>query len=540
MRAQTQKLRITLVEDLKKTVIISVRHIAIMFLAFLFLLSSCDQVKKGKTEGDKIDSGIADSPYQGDTTPLPEQKTAPGGTEELDVIYHEYRSNSETKTIDNEEVVRDIFDEALLNGTCYNLLEYLTQQIGSRLSGSPQAAAAVEWGYQVLDTMGIERVWKQGVMVPRWVRGKEEIGRVINSVSRGNVDFSVCALGGSVPTPPNGLTAEVIEVSHFKELEQLGKKNVQGKIVFFNRRMDPRFINTFYAYGNCVDQRWGGAMEAAKYGAVGVIVRSMTLSIDDNPHTGSMGYEDGIPRIPAMAVSTKGAIELSQLIKEQDDLRFYMKLNSHHLPEVLSYNVVGEIRGSEHPEEIVLVGGHLDSWDMGEGAHDDGAGCVQAMEVLRILRDLKIRPKRTVRVVLFMNEENGLRGGKKYAEIASIRGENHIAAIETDRGGFAPRLFTVEANDQEVFKTQYEKLRKWIPVLREFGIDDIKQGGSGADISPLKEQGTLLFGLVPESQRYFDYHHSDADTFDKVNKRELELGAASLASLVWLLSEHGI
>lgn len=462
------------------------------------------------------------------------------GTEDIDIVYNDINEYEEGKTVEDEAVIRSIFDEALLNGKAYDLLNFLSNNIGGRISGSPQAAAAVEWAYQVLDTMGIEKVWKQGVLVPRWLRGSKEIGRVVNSLSLGTFEVSVCALGGSVPTPENGLSAELIEVRNFDEMRRLGKEKIAGKIVFFNRRMDPRFINTFYAYGNCVDQRWAGAMEAAKLGAVGVVVRSMTLSIDDYPHTGSMGYEEGVPKIPAMAVSTKGAITLSKVLKEQNDLRFYMKQECETLPDVLSYNVVGEIRGSEFPDEIILVGGHLDSWDLGDGAHDDGAGSVQSIEVMRILKEMGIRPKRTIRAVMFMNEENGLRGGKKYAEIASIRNEKHIAAIETDRGGFAPRFFTVESADEDNFKKQLAILNSWIPMLSEYGITDIKEGGSGADIGPLKQSGTLLFGLVPESQRYFDYHHCEADKFETVNKRELHLGAAAMASLVYLISEHGI
>ncbi|MBI1183859.1 M20/M25/M40 family metallo-hydrolase [bacterium] len=462
------------------------------------------------------------------------------GTEDIDIVYHNLNDIEHVAGKSDEEVIRAIFDEALLHGQAYDLLNFLANEIGGRISGSPQAAAAVEWAYQVLDTMRVEKVWKQGVLVPRWIRGKQEVARVVNSDALGTFDLSVCALGGSVATPDGGITAPVIEVKNFDELRKLGMEKVKNKIVFFNRRMDPRFINTFYAYGNCVDQRWAGAMEAGKLGALGVIVRSMTLAVDDYPHTGSMGYEDGTPKIPAMAVSTKDAIALAELLKEQSNLRLYMNQQCKTMPDVLSYNVVGEIRGSEYPDEIILIGGHLDSWDLGDGAHDDGAGVVQSMEVLRLLMKMGVRPKRTIRAVMFMNEENGLAGGKKYAEIATLRNEDHIAAIETDRGGFAPRYFTVESADEENFDKQMAILNSWLPLLKDYGIADIKIGGSGADIGPLKPTGTLLFGLVPESQRYFDYHHCAADTFEAVNKRELHLGAAAMAALVFLISEHGI
>lgn len=504
------------------------------------LLASCGAPSEQSKDGnDQLPVDTAINKSNDPTSKAGDRRVI--GTEDIDIVYHdldEYDENDQS--FDDAKVIRELFDEALLRGRAYSLLEYLTKKIGGRVSGSPQAAAAVEWAYQVLDTMGVEKVWKQGVLVPRWVRGPAEIGRVVNSQSRGTFEVPVCALGGSIPTPNGGLSGQLLEVRNFDELRKMGASKVKGKIVFFNRRMDPRFINTFYAYGNCVDQRWGGAMEAGELGAIGVIVRSMTLAMDDYPHTGSMGYEEGIPKIPAMGVSTNGARLLSQLLKEQEDLKFFMKQDCETLPDVLSYNVVGEIVGREFPDEIVLVGGHLDAWDLGEGAHDDGAGCVQSIEVMRLLMSLGVRPKRTIRVVMFMNEENGLRGAKKYAEIASIRNEKHIAAIETDRGGFAPRSFTIESGDEEVFTKQLAIINSWLPLLEEYGIKSIHEGGSGADISPLKEQGTLLFGLVPESQRYFDYHHCDADVFEAVNERELHLGAAAMASLVFLISEHGI
>ncbi|MGB0430156.1 MAG: M20/M25/M40 family metallo-hydrolase [Bacteroidia bacterium] len=463
----------------------------------------------------------------------------PIGTEDIDVITNEFKEYKEDSNFTDEETIRAIFDEVLLNGKAYSLLRHLTKEIGPRLSGSKQAQDAVDFTHMVMDTMGIERVWKQPVMVPHWVRGDKEIGRV-SSKTKGEFDLAVCALGGSIATPPNGLSAELIQVNNFKELEKLGRDKIEGKIVFFNRRMDPRFINTFYAYGSCVDQRWGGAMEAAKYGADGVLVRSMTLSIDNHPHTGSMGYNDDVEKIPAMSVSTKGAIELAELLKTEPNAEFFMQQNCQTLDDALSYNVVGEIKGSEYPDEIIVIGGHLDSWDLGEGAHDDGAGAVQSLEVLRIMNKMGIRPKRTIRAVMFMNEENGLRGGKKYAELAKLNGENHIAAIETDRGGFAPRYFAVESNNDTLLDQQLSKMQSWIPTLKEYGIYDIKQGGSGADISPLKPTGTVLIGLVPESQRYFDYHHAETDVFEAVNERELHMSAAAITALVYLISEHGI
>lgn len=434
----------------------------------------------------------------------------------------------------DEQVIKKIFDQELTNGYSYPMLDYLANRIGGRLSGSPQAAEAVEWAHQTMDTLGFDTVYRQPVMVPRWVRGDRESGRIVNSLSRGSEEVPVCALGGSIATPKGGITAELIEVHSFDELKELGREKVAGKIVFYNRPMEPTHVYTFHAYGGCVDQRWAGAKEAVTLGAVGVLVRSMNLKLDDYPHTGSMAYDKEGKKIPAAAISTNGAELLSRLLKEQADLRFNLELTCYELPDVLSYNVIGEIKGTEFPDEIVMVGGHLDSWDNGDGAHDDGAGCVQAMEVLHLFKELNLKPKRTIRVVLFMNEENGLRGATKYAEVAKANQDNHIVAIESDRGGFSPRGFHMEATEEQV-----AKVKAWRSILEPYGLHDIQAGSSGADVGPLRGNQTILVGLVPDSQRYFDYHHSALDVFEAVNKRELEMGAASMAALVYLFSEYG-
>lgn len=432
--------------------------------------------------------------------------------------------------------IKSIYDNALTSYESYENLRYLTKNIGARLSGSPQAAAAVEWSRQVMEEMDLDRVYLQEVMVPHWVRGDKEIGKIVNSKLIGATDVPICALGSSVGTGDTGMSAEVIEVKSFEELEKLGKKNVKGKIVFFNRPFDNTHIITGAAYGGAVDQRGGGPVAAAKLGAVGVLVRSMTNDFQDVPHTGNTRYEDGVAKIPAAAISTNGAELLSKLLKQDPGLKFYMRMTCETLPDVLSYNVIGEIKGIEKPEEIIVVGGHLDSWDLGEGAHDDGTGCVQSIEVLRLMKDLGIKPKRTIRAVMFMNEENGLRGGRKYAELAKAQGENHIAAIESDAGGFTPRGFGIDGND-----AQYAQVLTWKPLLAPYGLHDLTRGGGGADIGPLKGQGTVaLIGFRPDSQRYFDYHHTMIDTFEQVNRREMQLGAASMASLVYLISEYGL
>lgn len=429
--------------------------------------------------------------------------------------------------------IRKIYDEILTNGECYKTLTYLCKTIGPRLSGSAGAAKAVQYTKKVMEDYGFQKVFLQDVMVPHWVRGAKEEAYIENGKVKTKVP--IAALGGSVATPALGVKAEVIEVKTFDELKALGEAKVKGKIVLFNRPMDPKKIDTFEAYGGAVGQRGNGASEAAKYGAVGAIVRSMTTLQDDNPHTGGMRYAPGIPMIPTAAISTNGANLLSKLIKENPKLKFYFKQNCETLADAPSHNVVGEIRGTEKPDEIIVIGGHLDSWDLAEGAHDDGSGCVQAIEVLRAMNALGIKPKRTIRAVMFMNEENGLRGGTKYADLAKQNNEKHIAALESDDGGFTPRAFGMVGTTAQIAKVEvYKKL------LSPYGIAEIGRGAGGADIGPLGNSGTLLIGFKPDSQRYFDYHHAQNDRLEAVNERELQLGAASMAALVYLIDKYGL
>jgi len=431
--------------------------------------------------------------------------------------------------------IRKIFDEALERGDSYEMLRYLTKNIGGRLSGSPQAAAAVEWSRQQMMTYGFDTVYLQPVMVPHWVRGKKEIGRIVNSKKLGAVNVNVVALGNSVGSGHAGVLGNIIEVQDFQELAKLGKAKIQGKIIFFNRPMDPKLMDTFAAYSGASNQRGSGPSEAAKYGAIGVVVRSLSSFTDDVPHTGGTRYGLNIPKIPAVAISTEGADLLSSLLKDDADLRFYFETHCEMLPDVLSYNVVGEIKGSEFPDEIIAVGGHLDSWDLSEGAHDDGAGCVQSIEVLRIMKAMDYQPKRTIRAVMFMNEENGLMGGRKYAELAVENNENHIAAMESDRGGFLPVGFGISGTT-----TQQDKLLSWKPLFEPYNIYQFKRGGGGADISPLRTQDVPTIGYLPDSQRYFKYHHTGIDNFEVVNQRELELGAAAMASVIYLIDQYGL
>ena len=433
-------------------------------------------------------------------------------------------------------MLKSIYKTALLNGNAYDWLDHLTNQIGGRLSGSLNAERAVKWSKVELEKLNLDKVWLQPVLVPKWVRGPKEFA-LIETEPGVTFNVPITALGGSVATPSVGLKAEVVEVQNFEDLATLGRENIDGKIVFFNRPMQADLISTFSAYGGCVNQRYDGAREASQYGAIGVIVRSMSLRMDDYPHTGAMSYGDQpvSQRIPAAAISTNAAEKLSNLLKIAPKLKFLFRQQCKQYEDVLSYNVIGEMTGSEYPDEIILVGGHLDSWDVGDGAHDDGAGCVQSMEVLRLFKELDYKPKRTLRVVLFMNEENGLRGGRKYAEMAALKGETHIFALESDAGGFTPRGFNFDLPDYE-----FEQVQSWEPLFKPYLIHYFEKGGSGADIGPLKSKTNVLAGLRPDSQRYFDHHHAATDTFDAVNKRELELGAATLTSLIYLYDTHGL
>ena len=436
---------------------------------------------------------------------------------------------------EDAEMIRSIYDETLLRGEAYENLRYLCKNIGGRVAGSPQSAAAVEWGRQLMESYGFDKVILQEVMVPHWVRGEKEVARIVNSQKLGSEDVNITALGNSVGTGPGGIVAEIVEVQNFEELAALGRENVEGKIVFFNRPMDQTQIQTGAAYGLAGNQRRSGPSEAAKHGAIGAVVRSLSTDFDDYPHTGSTVYTFNVPKIPAIAISTNDADMLSDLLQDDPDLQFYFETHCQMLPDAINYNVVGEITGSETPEEYIVVGGHLDSWDLAEGAHDDGAGVVHSIEVLRTLKAMGYQPKRSIRAVLFANEENGLAGGKKYAELAEENGEKHYAAIESDAGGFTPRGFSLD-----VSKVAFEKIQSWAPLFEEYDLHKFNKGGSGADISALKPQGVELIGLRPDSQRYFDMHHSAQDVFEIVNQRELLLGAAAMTSLVYLIDKYGL
>jgi hypothetical protein len=429
------------------------------------------------------------------------------------------------------KIARRISRKGLSEQYAFELLKKITS-VGPRLTGSSQAKAAVELTRRIMEDMGLENVHLEPTEVPHWVRGESEEGWISLSGS-GPIDVPIAAIGGSIATSPDGITAPVVEVKSFSELRRLGDA-AKGKIIFFNRPMDPKLLNTFQAYGAAAIQRVKGAAEAAKYGAVGALVRSLTLRTDDYPHTGLMQYDPGIEKIPAACISTRGADLLSELLKKDPSTRFGMKLSCRELEPVISHNVVGDIGGSERPEEIILLGGHLDSWDLSSGAHDDGAGCAHSLEALRLIKELNLTPKRTIRAVMFMNEEFGGSGGRDYASSEYREGEIHLAAIESDRGGFLPLGFGI--GDTQSAK----KFKKWEHLFQSIGLFWLRPGGGGVDIAPLGEQGTLLIGLVPDSQRYFDVHHSGKDVIETINPRELELGAIAMAVFAYLLSEEGV
>ena len=437
---------------------------------------------------------------------------------------------------DDKEQLRKIYKTSLINGHSYDWLDYLSNEIGSRLSGSFNAELAVNYTKSELEKIGLDKVWLQPVMVPKWIRGNPEFAYIETAPGK-TIPVNLCALGGSISTPLAGIKAHVLEVQSIDQLKKTPRDSIKGKIVFFNRPMQADIISTFEAYGGCVNQRYDGAKEAARFGAIGAIVRSMNLRLDDLPHTGAMSYGN-TPienRIPSAAISTNDAERLSGMLKIDPNLKFYFKQNCKQLKDVQSYNVIGELTGTQYPNQIIIVGGHLDSWDLGDGSHDDGAGCVQSMDVLRLLKLTGIKPKRTIRVVLFMNEENGLRGGLKYAEVAKRKGERHIFALESDSGGFTPRGFSFDGPDYKI-----SQILEWKSLFEPYLIHYFRMGGSGADIGPLKDKDIVLAGLSPDSQRYFDHHHASNDTFDAVNKRELELGAATMTSLVYLIDKYGL
>ena len=467
---------------------------------------------------------------------------------------------------------KKIYEEALLRGHSYARLGELCKNVGARLSGSDAAEKGIVWAMNMLNTYRFDSVYKLPVMVPRWERGNQEKVQFKSSLismaitkkqlvtlqqkianftftqspnpifecenlihlkenTKNWYSLSACALGGSIGAK---VQAKVISIQTKIQLDSLGKLGaLKNKIVLLNRPMDETLLNTFNAYGGCVNQRVNGAVWCAPYGAVAVLVRSVTNKCDNHPHTGVSHYEDSIRKIPIAAVSTADANLIHYLSIHDTSFQINIELNCQIKEDRLSANVIAESKGSLYPHKIIAFGGHFDSWDQGEGAHDDGAGCMHAFEALRILKTLGYKPRHTIRSVFWMNEENGLKGGLAYAALTQTKGEVHVAALESDRGGFTPRGFGVDTSILSKVKC-YQKL------LSDYGVGTLENGGGGADIGPLKKTNPniALISFIPDSQRYFDVHHAETDVFESVNKRELELGAAAIATMIYILDQQ--
>ena len=448
-----------------------------------------------------------------------------------------------------------LFDLSLTDGHAYKRLGELCKGVGPRLSGSDNAERGIVWAVDMLKSYRFDTVFTQPVMVPRWERGDVEAVELVSpwltdKLKRGKLaaDYdceafveanpkpqkmyalNACALGGSVG---GKVTGALVVVDGMKALDSIGKLGLlKGKIVLLNRAFDQTLLNTFQAYGGCVNQRVNGSV-SAKYGAVAVLVRSMSNKCDLHPHTGVTHYEDGVAKVPMVAVATAVADLLEDVCANDAKHKVTVNLGCKTLDDRMSANVVASSMGSVYPEKIIAFGGHFDSWDEGEGAHDDGAGCMHAFEALRLLKEIGYTPKHTLRCVFWINEENGLRGGTEYARLAQVLGEEHVAALESDRGGFVPRGFGVDTS----FLLKLSKYQKWLDA---YGIGEIERGGGGADIGPLKKvnPNTVFVGFIPDSQRYFDVHHAETDVFENVNKRELQLGAAAVAAMIYILDQE--
>ena len=432
-------------------------------------------------------------------------------------------------------VVQSLVHEALAQGQAFELLTSLCTTAPHRLSGSPGAQAAVEWAQRTMTGLGLQNVRLQPCTVPTWVRGDVARLTVLAPPSMAGQQFPILALGGSVASPPGGAEGELVEITSWEQIDALGPDALAGKIAFFNRPMDPSLLEYGAAYGGAVDQRGKGASESARHGGVAALVRSMTARLDDVPHTGAMRYADGVPRVPTAAVSTRGAEQLAAALRAGETVRVRLELGCQTLPDSPSADVIGELVGRDHPDEVVLVGGHLDCWDVGQGAMDDGGGCCQAIEALRLLKALGLQPRRTIRAVLFMNEENGGRGARAYHEAEKEAGalDGHVLAIESDGGPFTPRAFTTDANPQALLV-----LQQIGALLRETGLHEVRKGGGGADIDPLTADGVIVMGYSPDGQRYFDLHHSERDTLEQISPREINLGAACIAAMAYIVADR--
>ncbi|HEY8376495.1 MAG TPA: M20/M25/M40 family metallo-hydrolase [Nannocystis sp.] len=405
----------------------------------------------------------------------------------------------------------------------WELLAVLVDSFGHRLSGSRALEKAIDWSIEQMKRDGLVNARREKVMVPRWVRGRES-ARVVAPIER---DLVVLGLGGTVGGKVRG---EIVVVESLEEIQTVGE-GLRGKIVVINQAMPPfDHASNRSFYGETVRIRSSGASAAAKFGAKAVLIRSVTANSLRSPHTGAVRYEEGVPKIPAAALTLEDAELLARLAR-RGPTRVELSLGAKTLPDSESGNAIAELRGRELPDEIVLIGGHIDSWDVGDGSTDDGAGCIMAMEAAALLKELGLVPRRTIRVVLFTNEENGLRGARAYH--AAHGKEKHVAAIEADSGSGAPRGFGITGTPEE-----FAELQRYAPLFEALGASTFETGGGGADISPLTKDGVLSLGLHPDTSGYFDLHHSPADTFDKIDPDHLQRNAAAMALMAYILAER--
>ncbi len=451
----------------------------------------------------------------------------------IGILALSFKSSCENHTPSDQEVIQQIFSEALASFESYNNLHYLTENFPKRLACYPQGIEAAKWTKQVMDNMDLDKVFLQEIEVMNWKRGNIELGEIRDKKEK--IKVNVCALGRGISTDKKGVKAKVIEVDGLEGLKKLSPNQVQGKIVFFNQAMDSTLVNPFRAYGQAVGQRFNGPILAAEYGAVGAIIRSLTTSIDTFPHTGTTRKAPAGKSVPSVAIATKHADLLSHRLKQNPHLKFYFKTNCKNFPDTISYNAIGEITGSQFPKKYIVVGGHLDSWDNSPGAHDDGGGCMQSIEVLRIFKAIGYQPKHSIRAVMYMDEEISQGGGKMYADEAERKGEEHVFAIESDRGVTIPAGFSIDAGDEVL-----EKIKSWKPLFKPYHINVFIKGGGGVDIGPLKKHGTPLAGLLTDPTNYFNWHHSANDTFDQINREEMQKGAAAMAALIYLIDNYGL
>ena len=430
------------------------------------------------------------------------------------------------------EVSQKLIAAALADQEGLDRLQYLCDRIGNRLSGSASLERAIEWSAAEMKKAGLENVRTPAVKVPHWVRGRESASMLAPIEKR----LPMLGLGMSVGTPPEGITAEVVAVSSFDELTALGRDRVAGKIVLFNPPWE--------GYGKTGVYRGAGASKAAALGAVAALVRSMTGNSLATPHTGMMSYAPDAPRIPAAALTVEDAAMIHRLVKAGTPVRVRLQMEAQHLPDATSHNVMGEIRGREKPEEVVVLGGHIDSWDVGQGAQDDGSGIIATFQAVALIRKLGLQPRRTIRVVFWTNKENGMHGGKAYREMLGDDVKNHVAAIEMDGGAEMPAGFgfgnsgTGRRNvGPAASPAAFQRAVDIGSLLESLSIGKVTPGGGGADISPLLASGVPGFGIQTTGGHYFDWHHTEADTFDKIVPREFQLHVAQLAVLSYVLAD---